>query len=267
MLLGLQFSVFTQMHREPSFDVVPPLSWQRNQLLWSDLDVFEEEVCSWHYPRLQSGYNVERVTSPEVLHPDLHQPRALGFFPNGDLMVRWDIAEVLADEFDLSISAIPSSVDGRHLIIAPDIEVETLLDSPIGRGCKTGVLLERRASDARIADAKRFILDLGSTPMHLSPNPSGATYYRIDVPVFQAETRMNRYAEESWPEVDVPYQRLLGFGFQIIDNPVTRSLPLFATEHGHLIVSAPFYETLLALYRRCGQRTPPGKLLPILRTP
>lgn len=263
--MGLQYTLFMQHRRERGFGVKPPINWDRNQLLWTDLPVFAEEPCEWHYPKLQIGYNVAQIEPPSVLRPDCNTPEIFGFMPNGDLLAYWAIAEPLADEFELDIEAVHSSVDGCCLVTARGVDEDTLLETPVGQGVESGIILSR-AELGQLDEAVAWIEARGGTARRFMP-PDDFMFYRLAVPVMRSEMNMNRYVETFFEALDCTAERLAGFSFRILDAPNTRELPIFATERGNLVVSNHFIERLSGLLRKAGAPEAAGHVLPIVRTP
>lgn len=263
--MGLQYSIFLQNRRDPGLAVKPPSSWERNQLLWTDLPVFAEEPCEWHYPKLQLGYNVSAVEPPSVLRPDCNTPEYLGFLPNGDLLAYWRIAEALAEQFELDIEPMHSSIDNRALVTARGVEEDLLLDAPVGHGVETGIVLSQ-AELGDLDEAVAWIEAQGGLARRFLPPPD-FMFYRLAVPVVRCEMNMNRYGEAWFEALDTSAERLLGYAFRILDTPTTRELPLFATERGNLVVSRPFYDSISAILTELGAPDSAGLATPIVRTP
>lgn len=263
--LGLQFSIFVQHCREPGFDVTAPASWRSQQGLWSDLPVFAEERCEWHYPTLQLGYNVDQVAPSEVLTPEHNQPEWIGYLPNGDVACYWKLAEHLADAFDLDLTPLMSSVDGRWLVTGRGASSDALLGIGIGQAGEAGVVLDRRA-EGDLGEVCQVIQTLGGHPQVFGPNPSGPTFYRIRVPVVSCEAGMNRYIDARWDALGIDFQRLTGFRFQILDTRHTRLRPLLSTERGHLIASDEFVRVLTHQLQALGS-SQVGDFLPVILTP
>jgi len=259
--MGLQYTVLLQHRRERGLSVTPPSTWDSEQLLWTDLPVFGEETCHWHYPHVQFGFNVAHCAPPDVLRPDTNTPELFGYLPNGDILLYWALAEPLAAEFELDIEALPSSVDDCALVVSRGLDEATL---PVGQGIETGILLARSELDA-LDEAKAWIHDHGGLTQTLMP-PDDVMFYRLAVPMIRSEAQMNPYVEHTIPALDVTYERLATFSFRIIDNPVSRDVPIFATERGNVVVSASFFEQFSARVRQLGGPSP-GAILPVIRTP
>jgi len=264
--MGLQYSVHVQMCREPGLRIAPAPQWDRKQLLWTDLPVFTEEPCEWHYPHLQVGYNIDHIDPPANLRPECNRPEFLGYLPNGDVLLYWEIAEALEREFDLEVDAVPSSLDGRALMRSTGCEEDILLESPVGLGAETGIVLSRAELDLKDI-AKSYIERNGGIAHFMGPG-NGTMFYRLLIPVIQCEWTLNPYEEFFWDSHGVSCNRLTGYSFRILDHPSTRYEPIFATEHGNIIVSAEFYERLSGLSGQLlGTSSGFGNVLPIIRTP
>jgi len=262
--MGLQYCVHVQQRRDPALRVRTAPGWDRHQFLWTDLPVFAEEPCEWHYPKLQVGYNVNRLEPPANLRPEANIPQRYGYMPNGDIVMHWALAEPLADEFELDVEALPSTVDNHVLVSAQGVAEEALLEAPVGQGAEAGIVLSQRER-AHIADACTYIESLGGQATVFEPGAS-AMFYRLLVPVIRCEWELNPYLETMWESLDINAPRLVSYDFRIVDNPASRDEPIFATERGNVVVSDAFYERLRGLLN--ATRGPdPGRVLPLIRTP
>lgn len=262
--MGLQYTVFVQMLREEGFELELPGSWSRSQSLWTDINVFSEEVCEWHFPRVQRGFNIDQIPMPELLRPEVNRPEYLGYLPNGDLVLYWELANALSQTFDLDTEPVPSTLDGRCFVASRGCDEEAIFDTPVGQGGEVGIILSRKER-GQIPAAVGYLQGLGGTTRVFDYNPDFSMFYRLSVPIFRCEAGLNAYQEMRWDDVDVTFDRLLGFSFNILDNPVTRAQPLFSTERGNLIASQ---ELLSLMQDLCAPlRANPGKSLPVVRTP
>ena len=259
--LGLQYCVHVQPHREEGLQVLPPAGWSRHQALWTDLPVFEEDPCAWHYSQLVHGYNVDQIEPNSLMRPELNAPRRIGYLPNGDLVAHWKIAEALEFEFDIEIEALRASTDGYHLVMGIGLDELDLMDPPVGKGAETGILLSKNESEL-VPAAVQYIEERGGKATLFEANHT--SFYRLLVPVMQSEFQMNRYAEHTWPELGLSCQHLSGYAFRLLDNPLHREEPIFSTEQGNLVVSKAFFAKIGELL---GDGCNYGKLLPIIRTP
>ncbi|MDX9719552.1 MAG: hypothetical protein RBU37_02310 [Myxococcota bacterium] len=263
--MGLQFSVHVQMCREPGLSLKPPSDWDKKQGLWTDLPVFAEELCEWHFPQLTVGYNCAQIEPPAILRPESNAPMPFGFLPNGDIAMYWELAETLADDFELEIEALVSTVDGRCLVSAPGAEELLLEQCPVGQAFDAGVVLARNELhflDDALAYANACC---GGNAFVLKP--AMTMFYRLSLPVMQCEWSMNRYADAVFPAVSLRPPRLAGYAFLIIDSPVSRNEPIFSTEKGNVVVSKALFERLDELLASGGWKLGAGQFTPIVRTP
>ncbi len=262
--MGLQYTVLVQHRREPGLEVKPPADWDKRHFMWTDLPVFTEELCEWHYPQVQLGYNINKLDPPDNLRPDLNRPELLGFIPNGDIVAYWEVAEALADAFEIEIEALRSPVDHYHLVVAQNLDNPDALDNtPVGNPCEVGVLLTKQEAH-HLPAACAFIQSVGGHPRVLHPAPS--MFYRLLIPVLRCEWNFNRYVEAYWSSIGLSCQRLAAYDLRIIDNPSTRNEPIFATEFGNLVVDRDFFRFLEARLQALGAPSP-GLLLPVVRIP
>lgn len=245
--MGMQYTMHTQMCLRGDLIYNFPRTWDKTQSLLVNIPVFSEELCLWHYPISTMGYNIQNTDPPLDIDMAHNYPQRFGFLPNGDLVLYWEIAEILADEFNLEIDPIHATVEGT-LIPMPNISEEIKQLAPHCTVTETGIAV---APNLPIDDAVAFAWQwLGYKPQVYK----NAVYhfYRIILPILHSELDLNAYADATWGAFGFTSPRLTGFDFKIANNPFTRDVPIFSTERGNIVVSNAFYARLRELVELYG---------------
>ena len=245
--MGMQYTMHTQMCLRNDLQYEFPSTWDKTQSLLINIPVFSEELCLWHYPISTMGYNVQNTDPPLDIDMANNFPQLFGFLPNGDIALYWEIAEILADEFNLEIDPIHTTVEGS-LVVMPNIADQIKQLSPNCKAVETGIVVPPRHS---VHDAVAFAWQwLGYKPTVLK----NAIYhfYRIILPVIHSELDFNAYSDATWGAFGFTSPRLTGFDFKIANNPFTRDVPIFSTERGNIVVSNAFYARLRELVELYG---------------
>ncbi len=259
--MGTQYTLHTQMCLRHDFSYVFPHTWDKTHGLMTDIPVFSEELCQWHYPIATMGYNIANVEPPLDIDIARNYPQFFGYLPNGDLAVYWEIAELLSDEFGVEIDPIRSTVDGT-LVLMPGVAEQIKMVAPCDCVVGTGIVVNpNRDIMPAVSYASQW---LGRQPVVL--NYSMYHYYRLRLPVIHCELDFNPYAEATWGAFGFRSDRLSGYEFKIVNNPFTREAPIFATERGNVVVSVAFYERLKQLVNYFGANFC-ARLFPIQRIP
>ena len=259
--MGMQYTMHTQMglRRDLTYDF--PKTWDKTQALLTDIPVFSEELCQWHYPISTMGYNIANTDPPIDIDTSHNYPKLFGYLPNGDIAVYWEIAEILIREFGIEADTMLARVDGT-LILMPGAAEQIKEMAPCDCVVDTGIAVDPgEDAEPAIAFARQW---LQKEPIVLRH----ATYpfYRLILPVIHCELDFNPYAEATWGAFGYSSPRLSGYEFKIVNNPFTRDVPIFATERGNVVVSLKFYERLSALLRQFGMPFE-AQLFPIQRIP
>lgn len=261
--LGLQYTIHVQMCLRDDLIITAPASWDRTQSLLTNIPVFEEELCQWHYPISQIGYNSSNIDPPIELNIADNMPRLFGYLPNGDIAVYWELAEALVDEFDLDLEPLHTNVTD-NLILLPGLTEDERYNCPVGSVTETGIVLTDFQM-SYLPDVLSYgARCMGRKPIVLKANPY--IFYRLKLPVIQCEWDCNLYAEATWGALAFTLPRLSGFEFKVVNNPFSRKAPIFATENGNVIVSLDFYDKLRSLHQRFGMPLT-TRSLPIQRIP
>ncbi len=259
--MGMQYTMHTQMCLREDFLYDFPRTWDRTQALLLNIPVFSEELCQWHYPIATMGYNVENTDPPLDINIANNYPQLFGYLPNGDLALYWEIAEILADEFNIELEPIRSTVEGS-LIIMPNIAEQIKAAAPCQQVTETGIVVASGCPlDGAIAFAQQW---LGRPPIVI--RDAIYHFYRLRLPVIHCEIDFNPYSEATWGAFGFTSPRLSGYEFKIVNNPFAREAPIFSTEKGNIVVSVLFFERLKQLLAQFGVHLW-AKLFPIQRIP
>lgn len=245
--MGMQYTMHTQMCLRNDLQYDFPHTWDRTQSLLVNIPVFSEELCLWHYPISTMGYNVQNTDPPLDIDMANNYPQLFGFLPNGDLALYWEIAEILADEFNLEIDPIHTTVEGS-LILMPNITEQIKQLAPMCKAVDTGIVAPPYEP---VEDAAAFAWQwLGYKPTVI--RYAIYHFYRVILPVIHSELDLNVYSDATWGAFGFTSPRLTGFDFKIANNPFTRNVPIFSTERGNIVVSNAFYARLRELVESFG---------------
>ena len=259
--MGMQYTMHTQMCLRTDFSYDFPRTWEKNQALLVNIPVFSEELCQWHYPISTMGYNIANTDPPLDIDIAHNYPQLFGYLPNGDLVLYWEIAEILADEFNLDMDPIRSTVDGT-LVIMPNCPEQIKVMAPCHQVSETGIIVSLNQDPTKaIAYAQQW---LKRPPVVLRY----ATYqfYRIKLPVIHCELDFNPYGEATWGAFGFTSPRLSGYEFKINNNPFSREAPIFSTERGNIVISVALFQRLKQLLEYYGAPLC-SQIFPIQRIP
>ncbi|MGI5829270.1 MAG: hypothetical protein ACOX8U_03770 [Bradymonadia bacterium] len=261
--MGLQYILQIQNCLRDDYVINPPRTWDKLQSLLLNIPVFSEELCQWHYPVSQIGYNISNTDAPTQIDVANNMPQLFGYLPNGDLAIYWEIADALHERYDIDLEPMRTSVDG-DLVLMPGIHEIQRAQAPVGSVVDTGVLLMGRQRSQLPALVEYATRILRRRPVVL--REASYPYYILKLQVIPCEFGMNRYGEATWGAFGFSCDRLSGYDFRVINNPLARTLPIYSTELGNIVVSVNFLEDLKALCERHGQNLT-ARSLPILRIP
>ncbi|MGN1072206.1 MAG: hypothetical protein ACI4VB_05730 [Bradymonadia bacterium] len=240
--MGMQYTMHTQMCLRTDWAYEFPKTWDKTQSLLVNIPVFSEELCMWHYPISTMGYNIANTDPPVELDIAHNYPQLFGYLPNGDLALYWEIAEQLAEAFNIDLDPIHTSVEGT-LVTMPNLSAPVKALAPVSSVVETGgVVAPGLPHDEAVAFAQQW---LGRAPVVI--RHAMYPFYRLILPVIHCELDFNRYAEATWGAFGYTSPRLTGFDFTIVNNPFTREVPIFSTERGNIIVSNAFFARLREL--------------------
>ena len=245
--MGMQYSMHMQMCLRTDLRYNFPHTWDQKQAMLCSIPVFSEELCKWHYPISTLGYNVQNTDPPLDIDTAHNYPQLFGYLPNGDIVLYWEIAEILAAEFGIDIDPLRPTVDGT-LILMPNVPEEVKRVAPRDGVTETGIFVgPRRDYQAAYSYAWQW---LGRQPVVIKY--AIYPFYRLRLPVIHCELDFNRYAEATWGAFGYTSERLCGYEFKIVNNPFSRDVPIFATERGNIVVSLKFHERLIQLLASFG---------------
>lgn len=259
--MGMQYTMHTQMCLRTDLTYTFPKTWDKNQALLVNIPVFSEELCQWHYPISTMGYNIANTDPPLDINIAKNYPQLFGYLPNGDLVLYWEIAEVLAEEFGLDIDPIRSTVDGT-LILMPNCPKQIKQMAPCDQVVDTGIVVSlNRDPSAAIAFAQQY---LRQPPIVLKY--AMYHFYRLRLPVIHCELDFNPYGEATWGAFGFTSPRLAGFEFKLNNNPFSREAPIFSTERGNVVIAVPLFNRLSQLLNYYGAPLC-SQIFPIQRIP
>lgn len=261
--MGLQYILHIQNCLRDDYVISPPKTWDREQALLLNIPVFTQELCQWHYPVSQLGYNINNTEAALQIDTANNFPLLFGYLPNGDLALYWEIAEALQTRYELELEPMRSSVEG-DLVVLPDTTAVQRSSAPAGSIVDTGIVLtgRQRSQLPAVIDFAAHILRKPPLVLRDSMYP----YYCIKLPVIACEMGINCYGEATWGAFGFSCDRLSGYDFRVINNPAARSLPIYSTETGNVIVNMQFLQDLRALCEQFGQILT-VRSLPIQRIP
>ena len=259
--MGMQYTMHTQMCLRSDLSYHFPRTWDKNQALLVNIPVFSEERCQWHYPISTMGYNIANTDPPLDIDIAHNYPQLFGYLPNGDLVLYWEIAEVLAEEFGLEIDPLRTTVDGT-LVIMPNCPDNIKQAAPCDQITETGIAVDlNRDPTQAISYAQHW---LGRPPMVL--RYSMYHFYRLRLPVIHCELDFNSYGEATWGAFGFTSPRLAGFEFKINNNPFSRESHMFSTERGNVVISVALFQRLQQLLNDYGAPLC-SQIFPIQRIP
>lgn len=249
--MGMQYTLHTQMCLRHDLAYQFPKTWDRNQSLMVNIPVFSEEQCKYYYPISTMGYNVGNTTPPMDIDIAHNYPQMFGYLPNGDLILYWEIAQILSQEFNLELEPIRSTVEGT-LIVMPNISEQIKVLAPNCQSTETGIIVPPGADcESAVNFARQW---LGREPCVY--RASLYHFSRLILPVIHSELDLNAYADATWGAFGFTSQRLTGFDFKINNNPFTRDSAIFSTERGNIVVSNAFFSRLCELIMQFGGSVP-----------
>lgn len=259
---GMQYCLHTQSCLRDDLEIRFPATWDKIQSLMLNIPVFSEELCKWHYPIATNGFNTAMTDPPIDIDIAHHYPQLFGYLPNGDVVLYWEIADRLASMFNLDLEPLRSTVEGT-LIIMPCVSEEVKRRAPADYIVDTGIVVSRHPAqlDACLHYAAQV---LGRMPIMV--RQAIYPFYRINMPIIQCEQECNTYADATWGAFGFTARRLAGFEFRLVNNPLMRHVPIFATENGNIIVTNEFFAALKDLLIHfgvgCCSRTFPIQRIP-----
>lgn len=245
--MGMQYTMHMQMCLRTDLAYDFPKTWDKTHAMLVNIPVFSEELCQWHYPISTMGYNLANTEPPLDIDIASNYPQLFGYLPNGDIAIYWEIAEILAQEFNIDLDPIRSTVEGS-LILMPNIQMQIKSLAPCQYVTDTGIVVDPKQN---LEGAAAFAWQwLGRPPMILKY--ALYHFYRLRLPVIPCELDLNPYGEATWGAFGFTSPRLSGYEFKINNNPFTRQAHIFATEKGNIVVSHAFYERLVQLLTHFG---------------